>query len=198
MKIKGQKFDSKPSSDFIVFPRENGPVAVKASAILDRDDFDRVCPVPKPPKKRIKGGLMVDDPENPKYLVAMNQHSEKFLNWLIITSLCFMDPKTKEDIPIEWEKVDKTDPFSWRKWDDEFKESGFGDMERKRIYSMVMQVNSLSDARLDEARNSFLQSREAVPDESSFPITEQSDTQSGEPANGSESNHQESQIAGTK
>jgi hypothetical protein len=198
VKIKGQKIDSKPTSDFIVFPRDSGPIAVKANAILDRDEFDKVCPMPKPPKKRIKGGQMVDDPEHPRYIAALNQHSEKFLHWLIITSLCFMDPETKEDIPIEWEKVSRTDSFSWRYWDDEFKESGFGDMERKRIFSMVISVNSLSEARLDEARNSFLQHREVEPDESSSLATEQSGTPSGEPANDSESNHQESQTVGTK
>ncbi len=197
-KYKGQRIDSKPASDFIVFPRDDGPIAVKANAVLDRDDFDKVCPVPKPPKKRIKGGQMVDDPENPRYTVALNVHGQKFLSWLVITSLCFMDPETKEDIPIEWEKVSKTDPLSWRLWEEEFRDAGFADMERKRIHAMVIQVNSLSDARLDEARNSFLRPREEELDESSSLTIEQSDTQSGEPVNDSESNHQESPKVGTR
>lgn len=197
MRIGGKKIDSAPASDFIVFPRKNGNIAIRANAVMDREEFDTLVPAPKPPKKRIKGNLLVDDPDSPKYIIALNQHGGKFMDWLVITSLCGIDSKTKDDAPIEWEEVHRQDPSTWNKWDSELKNNGFSDMERKRIYNLVMQVNSLNDSRLDEARNSFLLPPAEEAEDSSSPSSDQSDTQSGEPVNGSEFDLLASQKPGT-
>jgi len=197
MKIGGKKIDCTPASEMIVFPRESGDIALRANAVLDRDEFDKLCPTPKMPQKRVKGGRMVDDPDSPRFLKLLNQHSTKFVDWLIITSLCGVNKETKEDDPIEWELVDRSDSSTWSKWDDEFRASGFSDMERKRIHSLVITVNSLSERRLDEARESFLLPVAEEQDDSSSPTIEQTDTPSGEPVNGSASDHPVSRKAGT-
>ena len=197
MKIGGKRIDSKPASDFIVFPREGDDIAIRANAVMDRADFDRLAPIPKPPKKRVKGGNLVDDTDSPKYQLALNQHSTKFINWLTLTSLCGVNRETQEDMPIEWEKVDLSNPSTWHMWEDELKENGFSDMERKRIANLVLKVNSLTEDRLDEARQSFLQPKEAEAEPSSSLTIEQADTPSGEHANGLVSALQESQEAGT-
>jgi len=198
MKIGGKKIDSRPASETLYFPREKDEVvAIRANAVMDRSEFDRLLPVPKPPKKRIKGNILVDNPEDPKYAISVNAHGARFIDWLVIQSLCGVNRETQDDEPIEWEIVDKQDAKTWNKWEEELRQSGFSDMERKRIHNMVIKVNSLSDARLDEARASFLQPREPEQDPSSSQNTEQSDTQSGEPVSDSESDHQESQLVGT-
>jgi hypothetical protein len=197
MKIGGKRIDSKPASEFLVFPRQDGDIAIRANAVMDRADFDRLVPLPKMPKKRIKGGESVDNPDDPRYLTLMNQHGQKFIEWLIVESLCGVNKETQEDEPIEWEKVIRGKPDTWKLWDEEFKEVGFSDMERKRIHGLVISVNSLSESRLDEARASFLLPKEEEPEPSSSPSSEQVDTPSGEPANDSESDPQESLGAGT-
>lgn len=197
MKIGGKKIDCKPASEMIVFPRESGDIALRANAVLDQEPFEKLCPLPKPPMKRVKGGKMVEDYDNPRFAKMVNQHSTKFIDWLIITSLCGVNKETKEDVPIEWETVDRSDQSTWHNWDDELRASGFSDMERKRVNGLVVTVNSLSERRLDEARESFLQPMEEVQDDSSSQTTEQNDTLSGEPVNGSVSDHPVSRKAGT-
>lgn len=197
MKIGGKKLSSKPASDMIVFPREDGDIAIRANAIMDRTQFDNLCPIPKPPQKMVKGGIKVDDPDNPKYKILLNQHSAKFINWMTINSLCTVNKETHEDEPLEWETVDRLDPTTWAKWEDELKDSGFSDMDRKRIQNLVFGVNSISDARLDEARNSFLQHQGREQDQLSSQNTEQADMPSGEPASDSESDLLESRSPGT-
>ncbi len=197
MKIGGKQIDSAPTSDFIVFPRKSGDIAIRANAVMDRTDFDKLCPTPKPPKKMVKGGVRVDDDEAPSYKVALNQHGSRFIEWIIIESLCGVNQETQEDEEIEWEQVDRQKSETWKYWEDELKNSGFADMERKRIYSLVMKVNSLTEDRLDEARKSFLQPREEEQEQLSSQNTEQNDTPSGEPVNGSGSDHQASQKVGT-
>lgn len=197
MKIGGKKVDYQPASDFIVFPRKDGDIAIRANAVMDRAEFDRLCPLPSPPKKRVKGGALVDNYEDPRYEGMLKDHGRKYTDWMILESLCSVDRDTQEDVPIEWEKVVRQKPETWHLWDDELKDAGFSDLERKRINNLVLQVNSLSDARLDEARNSFLQPREAESEASSSPSSEPSGTQSGEPASDSESDLQESQPVGT-
>lgn len=197
MKIGGKQVDAAPASDFIVFPRNNGDIAIRANAVMDRAEFDKLVPMPQPPKKRIKGGALVDDTDSPKYLTALKQHGARFIDWLTITSLCGVNKETQEDDPIEWDTVDRQIPNTWRSWEDDLRANGFSDMERKRIYSLVMQVNSLTEARLDEARNSFLQPTELEVEPSSFPNTEHQDMQPGELANDSESDHLVSPKVGT-
>jgi len=197
MKIGGKKIDVAPASDFIVLPRKDGDIAIRSNAVMDRTEFDKLVPLPKPPKKMIKGGVRVEDNEAPSHQIALQQHGVKFMNWLVVESLCGVNKDTQEDEEIEWEKVNAEDPKTWALWDDELKENGFSDMERKRIHNLVMRVNSLDDTRLDEARNSFLQPPVVELEESSSPTTEQNDTPSGELVNGSMSDHQESQKVGT-
>lgn len=187
MKIGGKKIEHPPASEIMVFPREGEDIALKAVALLDRKDFEKLCPLPKVPQMRIKGNKLVDNYDDPRYAKALTRYNKNFMEYLIIAGLCA--PAAKEgdpDIPIEWEKVQIGNRDTWYLWETELMESGFSDMERKRIHNMVASVNSLTESRLDEARNSFLQRQQEDNDELSSLTDEQSDTPSGEPASDSE------------
>jgi hypothetical protein len=199
MRIGGKKLDSGPSTELIVFPRDgDNDLVFRATAMLDRTDFDRLCPTPKPGKMRIRGGQLIDNPDDPKFKLAMDQHNRAFMDYMFITSLSSPSPIEGEpDLPVEWEKVRTEDRSTWHKWEDELKDAGLSDMERKRIFNVVMNVNSLNDAKLDEARASFLQRQREASEKSSSPMDEQTDTQSGEHANEQESDSQTVQPVGT-
>jgi hypothetical protein len=56
MKIGGKKIQHGPATEIIVFPRENGEdLAFRATAMLDKTEFDKICTSHKPPKMRVKG-----------------------------------------------------------------------------------------------------------------------------------------------
>ena len=197
MKIGGKKIDHGPATEMLVFPRGEGQIALRATALLDKSEFDRLCPQPKVPKMRARGGKMVENPEDPRYAKMLSTYNEKFLDYLLVAGLSAPAEKEGEpDQPIEWEQVILADSSTWHLWNEELKESGFCDMERKRIYNAVCGVNSLTENRLEEARASFLQRQRQEQDESSSLTDEQTDTPSGEPASDLESDLQESQEAG--
>jgi hypothetical protein len=65
MKINGEEIKG-PNTELIVIPRSNGnPIVFKAQAILDFDDFDKLCPRPKPPQTIKRGEGVVSNPEDP-------------------------------------------------------------------------------------------------------------------------------------
>lgn len=197
MKISGKKISSPAVSDILVFPRPDGPIGFRARAIMDREGFDKLCPPPRMPQKTLRGGKKVDDVEHPNFVILANQHAAKYQNWMFLNGIYGVDPDTKEDVQLEWETVDRNDPSTYALWEDEMKEAGFSHMERMRLYNLVMEANSLSDAKLAEARASFLQPAEEEVEQSSFQPSEPSDMPSGELASVSESDHQVSKKHGT-
>lgn len=200
MKIGGKKVQHLPNSEIIVFPREDGEdLAFRATALLDRTDFDKYCPSPKPGKMRVRGNPgLVENFDDPKFKQAIDVYNKMFMDYMFVSSLSAVNPVEGEpDLPIEWEKIKLNEKFTWRFWEDELKDAGLGDMERKRLYNTVMSVNSLNEAKMDEARRSFLQRQREGSDPSSSQMDEPTDMQSGEPANEQESVFQESQSPGT-
>jgi len=192
MKIRGQQIEG-PGVEIVVIPRpntEHGDIVFKAQAILDFDDFEKLCPLPKPPTMRKRGveGL-VHDIENPRYKQALTQHGNKRLAWMMITSL-----RATEDL--EWETVDYSNSDTWENYREELKKAGFNEIEVGRLIRAVMIVNSLDETKLEEARNRFLAGIPEPPKESSSQSFVQQIMQSGKPANDSESVPQESNSSG--
>jgi len=197
MKIQGKTIYAPAVSDVLVLSRPDGKsIAFRAHAVMNRQPFDDICPYPKLPMKTLRGGEKVVDTEHKNYNILIQQHAKQYQDWMILTGLKAVDPDTKEDIEIEWETINMSDPTTYGNWMKELESTGFSDIERMRIHGLVIDTNSLTEARLTEARESFLRERAKLPVQSSSQSSEQSDTPSGEPANDSESDHQESNQDG--
>ena len=149
MKFKGQKVQP-PKPEMIVLPRgENNEDALVfyAGAILNFDEFDRICPQPLPTKKVYPGGKVVDDFESEEYKTRINAHLEKRFHWLVLTSL-------KSTPDLEWETVDHLNPDTWANYEKELAES----MTKAEITSVqmgVMNANSMNEERQRQARSFF-------------------------------------------
>ncbi|HUP80812.1 MAG TPA: hypothetical protein VM260_19835, partial [Pirellula sp.] len=81
---------------------------------------------------------------------------------------------------------------TWENYTTELKEAGFVDAEVSRIISGILDVNSVNEQLIDEARKSFLTTRESQRNGSSSRPAEAPSTPSGEPAKSSESVPQDS------
>lgn len=134
----------------LVLPRDGQePLIFKAAAVTNMDDFEKLCPVPDPPKKTLRGGERVVDLEDKNFKLAISQIADKRWNFIILTSLQATEG-------LVWETVDMADSSTWDNWRKEATDSGLSLFEINRLTSIVVDANSLSDATLDEAKKSFL------------------------------------------
>jgi hypothetical protein len=155
MKIGGEKLQvAKP--EIVVLPRtgDDGQpcdIVFKCAPVTDYEEFDQLCPQPEPPKKTYPADtgkppeVLVDHPE---YLKALQEYSARRSAWTFIKSLSATEG-------LEWETVKMGDPSTWVGWQDELRESGINDFETSKILQGIMVANSLSEERMQEARERF-------------------------------------------
>lgn len=177
MKLAGKKLEG-PNVETIVLPRGDGePIVFYAQAIMDFEPFDQLCPRPKAPTVVKRGGAKSQNTEDPNFKKSLDLYARKRFAWIILNSLRQGTPT------LEWEKVDYSDQNTWLNYEGELRESGFSDVEIGRIHRGCLIANALDDDKLDEARNAFLLSQQALADPSSSPEDGQNSMGSGEPAN---------------
>lgn len=178
MKLNGKKLDT-PNIETIVFPRANGEdIIFKAQAVLDLNDFEKLCPEPKPPRMIKRGSIEpMDNVEDPAYKQSIFNHNKLRMDWLILQSL-----RATEEL--EWETVKYDDPSTWASYEQELKDSKFSLAEVQRIRLGVMAANSLSESKIEEARQRFFMREASKKLENSSQEVGQLNTQSGAPANG--------------
>lgn len=152
MKINGQ-IVSGTCIETIVIPRgDNPPVVFKAQAVLDYDEFEKLCPKPTPKMMIAKGGKKVQDFTDKHWLAAIEDYNKKQQYYLFIKSLLATPG-------LEFEKIKITEPDSWLKFEEEFKDAGFTSIEINRIIQGIMIANCLDEAKIKEARDSFVLSQ---------------------------------------
>ncbi len=157
MKIKGKKIEG-VNVEIIPIPRGDGDdIIFKARAVQDMGPFEKMCPMPKPPLRKIDG---VDVPQlkDKNYLKAMERRGEQRMAWMILTSL-------EATEGLEWEDVKVNDPSTWLKLESELKSSGFSAVETQRITAGVVNANALSEEKIEAARERFLLSQQVAVEE---------------------------------
>lgn len=175
MKVGGVEI-SGPAEEVLVLPRPTQEdIVFRAVACMDLDDFEKICPQPKPKARLEKGGWKehVDDPD---YQEALRKQAQIRFAYMVLKSL--------EPSNIEWETVKMDQPSTWLGWDKELKEAGLSQTEVNRVINCVSAANSLDEAKLEAARESFLLGLAAASDTSTGQSTDQQTTSSGEAANG--------------
>ena len=140
--------------EYIVIPQSeapNGRLVFQAEAVLDMQPFHEMVPLPKPKMRLLAGGKTEVDPDDKFYAAATKQYGERRFDYIIINSL-------KNTEGLEWDKVKYTDPSTWGLYEEEFKAAGLNPTEIQIIIHGILVANSLNDAKLQEARDSFLAS----------------------------------------
>ncbi len=165
MKLHGKELlRAKPV--IVVFPRmddagEHADMVFQCAPVIDYKPFEDLCPLPKPRMVTFPGNKnKPPQPQlnDPKYKEALTKYAEQKSAWLFVTSL-------KATPGLEWEIVNYGDPETWVKWQEELTDSGLTDVECQRLLFGIMEANSLSEDRMDEARDRFLAGQQAQQDE---------------------------------
>ncbi len=156
MKIKGKKIEG-PNREIIAIPRGMGDDLIFiVSAVMDMSPFEKMCPAPAPPLRKIDG-VDVPNLKDAAFLKLLDQHSTKRMAWMVITSL-------EGTEGLEWETVDAGDPSTWLLFRDEMTSAGLSEMEVNRIVAGVISVNALSESKIEAARERFLLLQQVQPE----------------------------------
>lgn len=135
--------------EVLSLPRTDGNINFIAQAIESMDEFDAMCPKPTAPVRITSDGKKPHESEN--FLSQLRLWSEKRHAYICIKSL--------EPSDVEWDDVDLEKPDTWSKWMQELLDAGLADVELQRVQVLVLEANALSEAKLKEARDSFLRGR---------------------------------------
>lgn len=175
MKIGGIDPKTLCNEVVLVLPRGEDQIVFRAIGLKDMDDFDALCPQPKPPGKLTKDGWVANNTD-PTYQQVQEVWTKKRLGFIVTRSL--------EPSDIEWDVVKLDDQRTWDKWEQDLHDGGLTQVECNRVLALVMEANALDEAKLQKAREVFLAGQGQVPPEFSGQLTAQVNTPSGEPAQG--------------
>jgi len=148
MKMNGMKLEC-PNQVTLVLPRPDGDLVFTAKAVTGYEEFDVLCPEPKPQVRTIKGGKKQEMTTAPEFLQALAEHNQRRMCWIFLKSLQATEG-------LEWETVKIEDSNTWTNYVDELKASGFSPVEINRINTLVLQANCLDEEMLESARKAFL------------------------------------------
>lgn len=175
MKLTGHTFDE-PAIEYCILPKGEVTVVFKCGPVLDYDDFDKLCPIPKPPTLIKKGGIRELDIKDNSYLDQISLRGDRRVQYIVLKSLEY----TKG---LDWETVDMDNPSTWGNFHKELQDAYFTETDINRIQNACFAANSLSELKVEEARANFFAGLEAEKAEaSSGPTPEQETTSSGEAA----------------
>ena len=173
MKIHGKKLD-RPTEEVVVIPRPDGDLIFKAKAVLDYNDFDKICPLPQPPEVIRPGGIKARDPEDAGYKKQFDEWAANKTRWMILKSLSATPG-------LEWETVDMADPKTWENYQKEMQDSGLSIGELSRILAIVNDACGLNQDKIDEATKRFLAGQAQVQGTVNSQGSAPNSTPSGEP-----------------
>lgn len=177
MKFKGKK-PNKGNTVQLVIPRQGAEsMLFIAKGIFDYGPFNKQFPEPKP-AIRIDKGVESVDLNHPTYKKRFAEWASMKTNWLILESL-------KATPDLEWETVVIDEPETWGNYAKELDEVLLP-AEVNQVVNAVMEACSLTSQKIEEATEAFLSGAGPVLLNGSCQTTEQSNTQSSEPAKDSE------------
>jgi hypothetical protein len=173
MKIHGVKLDT-PNEEVVVIPRKSGDIVIRAKAILDDEEFLKLCPTPTPPEVIRAGGARSLDINDKDYLKKMDDWAANKTHWMVLKSL-------EATEGLEWDNVNMSDPATWSEYSKELQVAGFSQLEIVRILTAVTDACGLNQDKIEEATKRFLAGQVATQEKLSSQSSEQKDTPSSEP-----------------
>lgn len=147
MKIGGVDPKTLPNEEYLVLPRQDQAIVLRARGLQDLQEFAKMCPEPTAPVKLTPNGT-VPDPEQPGYKASLGEYQKRRLAYLVVKSL--------EPSEIEWDTVKTDVPATWMNWEQDLRANNFSQTECNLVLMLVMQANALDEAKLQKAREVFL------------------------------------------
>ena len=147
MKIGGVDPKTLPNVEFLVIPRGDKQIVFHAQGLPNLDDFHKMVPEPKAPVAQTPTGVVANT-KDAGYLATVAEYSKRRVGYLVVHSLKPSD--------IEWDTVKLDVPSTWSNWETDLKEAGLTQVECNLVFNLVWGANSLDEAKLKQARETFL------------------------------------------
>lgn len=147
MRINGVDPKTLPTEDFLVLPKGDTQLVIRAKAVPDMNEFNAMVKEPEAKVRMTANGTQPDVNE-PGYLSDVAEYGRRRLAYLVVKSL--------EPSNIEWDTVKPDVPGTWAGWEKEMMDNGLSQVECNLILRLVMEVNSLDEAKMKRAREVFL------------------------------------------
>lgn len=176
MKIKGRAISSAQET-YVVIPRAGEDIILRLKTVDDFEDFNKLCPMPEPPRIKKPGQAEIMDTTDPEYKKEVNEWALKKLSWTLIKSLEDTEEiewDMHEDIPLkkgeeapetkEYNGLIMNDSDSWYHAFTQLSES-FSSSEVDFIMQKFNMVQGLTNDKIKEATESFLAGQAKGPDE---------------------------------
>jgi len=150
MKINGIKFDG-PAEDILVIPMcTKGEMVFKIRCVTNYADFEKMVKEPTPPLIMRRGQTTaLPNYDDAGYKKKVTEYITKQTHYMILKSLETTDG-------LEWDSVNINDPDTWGNYEKELKAAGLGDIHIGKIVRSISEVNGLSEAKMEEAKQRFL------------------------------------------
>jgi hypothetical protein len=148
MRINGVDPKTLPQEEVLVIPKGDQNIVFRARGVPDMVEFNALCPEPKPSVRMVAGGVLEPNITEPGYQAAVQEYSKRHLSYLVIKSL--------EPSKVEWDTVNMDSPGTWCNWEKDFLNNGLLPSDCNRIMALVLEANSLSEAKIKQAREVFL------------------------------------------
>lgn len=139
-----------PPRDVVVFPRAEQNLIFHIIGVESFEEFDTICPRPKPPQM-LKKGRQQDNFDDPAYAKQHEAWAQARQDWLLIKALAVPENE------ITWDEVIISDPTTYAKVNDELRAIGLTQIELNRLIGKMYEVNALSETGMESARANFLQ-----------------------------------------
>jgi hypothetical protein len=147
MKIGGIDPKTLPNVEFLVIPRGDKQIVFHAQGLADLDEFHKMVPEPKAPVAQTPNGIVANT-KDAGYLSSVAEYSKRRVGYLVVHSLKPSD--------IEWDTVNLDSPGTWTNWEQDLKNAGLTQVECNLVFNLVWGANSLDEAKLKQARETFL------------------------------------------
>lgn len=184
MKICGQGPLPVPS-EVIPFQRydEKGKLnllCIKLTAVDSYDEFEAICPEPKPLIKEYPDGRQEPYLEDPNFKEAFMEHHKLKHTWAFMQAF-------RDNPGMQWEDVDPTNPKTWHLCEKELR-AWFLPAEMIQLANKWAELSGISTDRITKLRDGFLSGQlQVVQFQPHFQTVAQVSTPSSEPAKEPES-----------
>lgn len=174
MKFNGKNIPAPPTVPASIY-RGTEELVFQFGAIMDDAEFDKLVPVPEPPKIILTGGGSKLDYQDKTFLKAKERRTKLRGLWSFWKSISATEG-------LEFEGVDPQDPDTWENMEKELAEA-FTQPEQQKLYEAFFQAQLPSKLSEEAAMGNFTVSQQGQDILQSFQTEELESIVSGEPAN---------------
>lgn len=149
MKVNGKVIDALRTVSVYLPVAGNDAVEFTFRPLRSDENYEKISPRPKPPKRVKPGGVETLDYNDGRFKSQIDAWHAAKMDWEFLTSI-------SATVGLEWSTVDILKPETWSGWKAELTKL-FPDSHVARIYQGFIDAQYITEDMMEKARQLFLQ-----------------------------------------